>query len=119
MMLFTCTHGPEEPERATVPFIAASVAAASGQQAVVVCTIEGVRLGVRGGVSGVQAPGLVPLDELYEGLVGAGGEVWLCSACTNARGITDEDVADGARIVGAAQIVAALAEDGNRSISLG
>ena len=40
-MLFHCTHGGDDPERAIVPFIAANVAAASGQEAVVLLTIEG------------------------------------------------------------------------------
>ena len=40
-MMFHCTHGVDDPERAIVPFIAANVAAASGQEAVVLLTIEG------------------------------------------------------------------------------
>lgn len=43
-LLFPCTHGPEAPERATVPFIAAATAAASGKPATVILTIEGSNL---------------------------------------------------------------------------
>ena len=35
-ILFNCVYGKEDPERATLPFVAANVAAASGQEAVVV-----------------------------------------------------------------------------------
>ena len=31
-MLFNCTHGRDDPERAIVPFIAANVAAVAGQR---------------------------------------------------------------------------------------
>lgn len=104
-ILFNCAHGKEDPERATLPFIAANVAAASGQEAVVVCTIEAVRLGTHGGTDGVQAEGLPSLKDLYEEFVGNGGQVWLCSACTKPRGIDEGQCAKGARIVGAAVVV--------------
>ena len=104
-MIFNCTHGKEEPERATLPFVAANVAAASGQQAIVVCTIDAVWLGTQGGADDVAAPGLPPLKVLFDELVSNGGQVWLCSACTKPRGITEESCAKGASIVGAAVVV--------------
>lgn len=107
-LLFTCTHGAEEPERATVPFIAASTAAVSGHPAVVVCTAEGVRIGTTGYAEQASDPDLTDLPTLIQLLLGNGGEIWLCSACTNKRGITDGDVIEGATIVGAARIVEAL-----------
>ena len=117
LLLFNCTHGREDPERATLPFIAANVAAASGQKAAVVCTVEAVRLGTPGGTDGVAAPSMPPLDELYREFVAAGGEVWLCSACTKPRGITEDALADGATIVGAAFIVEQIV-NGARAISM-
>lgn len=104
-LLFNCTHGKEDPERATLPFVAANVAAAAGQRAAVVCTIDAVWLGTDGGTDGIQAEGLPALRELYQEFIGNGGEVWLCSACTKPRGIGEDKVAKGARIVGAAYVV--------------
>jgi uncharacterized protein len=109
-LLFHCTHGRDDPERAIVPFIAANVAAASGQEAVVVLTVEGAWLCKRGYAETVEAAGFPDLAELVAGFVEAGGQVWGCSACTTPRGITEADLVDGARIVGAAAIVAAVAE---------
>jgi len=48
-LIFNCTRGREEPERATLPFIAANIAATAGQEAVVLCTIEAARLGQAAG----------------------------------------------------------------------
>ncbi len=107
-ILCNCTHGKEDPERATLPFVAANVAATAGQQAFVVCTIEAVWLGTEGGTAGIVAPGLPPLSELYDEFVGNGGQVWLCGACTKPRGITDDHLAKGATIVGAAKIIEEL-----------
>ena len=39
-----------------------------------------------------------------------GGKVWLCGACTKPRGITDQHLAPGVTIVGAATIVEAIAK---------
>ena len=41
-LIFNCTSGAEDPERATLPFIAANVAASAGQEAIVLCTVEAV-----------------------------------------------------------------------------
>ena len=46
-LIFNCTWGREEPERATLPFVAANIAATAGQEAIVLCTIEAVRLGCK------------------------------------------------------------------------
>lgn len=115
-LLFTCTYGKDNPERATLPFVAANVAAASGQDAVVVCTIDAVWLGTSGGTNGIEAPGLPPLATLFEEFVGAGGRVWLCSACTKPRGITEDVLVKGATIVGAAVVVEELVK-GAKAVS--
>jgi uncharacterized protein len=117
LLLFPCSHGAEDPERATVPFIAAATAAVSGHRAVVVCTVEAATLGVPGVADAIEDEGLPPLGDLLRQLVDAGGEVWLCSACATKRGITGEqELVPGASIVGAARIVEALTE--GRAITL-
>jgi uncharacterized protein len=116
LMLFPCSHGEDDPERATIPFIAASVAAVSGQRAVVVCTIDAVWLGTPGVADRVESDGQPALGDLLRSLLDAGGELWLCSACTTKRGITAGDTIDGATIVGAARIVEALST--GRAITL-
>ncbi len=105
MLLFNCTYGKEDPERATLPFVAANIAAAAGQRAAVLCTIEAVRLGTESGTEGIASPGLPVLKDLFEEFVGNGGEVWLCGSCTKPRGITENQCAKGAKIVGAAKVV--------------
>lgn len=109
-MMFNCTHGAESPERAILPFVAANVAATAGLEALVVCTIEAVRLGTKGGADGVASEGLPLLADLLAEFVASGGQVWLCAACTKPRGITEEQLAPGVKIVGAAKIVETIAE---------
>lgn len=104
-LIFNCTAGKDSPERATLPFVAANIAAASGQDAVVLCTIDAVWLGTEGGTDGVASPGLPALTDLFGEFIGNGGEVWLCGACTKPRNIGEDQVAKGAKIVGAAKVV--------------
>jgi predicted peroxiredoxin len=109
-LIFNCTHGKEDPERAILPFVAANVAATAGLDVTVVCTVEAVWLGTTGGADGVVKDGLTPLSTLLEEFRQNGGKVWLCGACTKPRGITAEHCAPGATIVGAATIVEAIAK---------
>jgi uncharacterized protein len=104
-LIFNCTWGPEDPERATLPFVAANIAATAGQEAVVLCTVEAVRLGTRGGTESVEATGLPKLCDLLNQFVANNGKIWLCGACTKPRGITEEHLAPGVTIIGAAKVV--------------
>ena len=109
-LLLPCSHGAEAPERATVPFIVAATAAASGKDAVVVLTVDGVNLGLPDVAGEVEEEGMPALVDLQRQVVAGGGEIWLCSACATKRGITgDTPLVEGATIVGAATIVEALA----------
>jgi uncharacterized protein len=111
-MIFQCTYGKENPERAVLPFVAANVAATAGIDATVVCTIDAVWLGTKGGADGVVSKGLTPLTDLMKEFFSNGGKVWLCGACTKPRGITEADVIPGATIVGAATIIEAISKGG-------
>jgi len=104
-LIFNCTWGREDPERATLPFVAANIAATAGQEAVVLCTVEAVRLGTRGGTDGVEANGLPKLCDLLNQFVANNGKIWLCGACTKPRGITEAHLAAGVTIIGAAKVV--------------
>jgi predicted peroxiredoxin len=104
-LIFNCTHGKEDAERATLPLVAANVASVAGQEAVLLCTVEAAWLGTVGGGDGIAASGLPAFNDLYDEFVGRGGQVWLCGACTKPRGITEEHLRKGSIIVGAARVV--------------
>jgi uncharacterized protein len=103
------THGRDNPERATLPFIVANVAATAEQDAIVLLTIDGVWLATKGYADDIHQDGMPPLAEVLASVIANGGEVWACGACTKPRGITEEHLIEGARIISAADIVAELA----------
>jgi uncharacterized protein len=116
-LLFVCTHASDDPERAILPFVTANTAAVAGLEAVVLLTIDGVWLGTAGAAEGIRKEGFPPLGPLYEEFIANGGEVWLCGTCAKPRGIGEDQLAQGAKITGAANIVEHIV-GGAKSISL-
>ena len=45
---------------------------------------------------------------LMQSFISNGGKIWACGACTKPRGITQDDLIDGAQIVTAANLVEEL-----------
>ena len=117
-LMLPTTHGAADPERATVPYIAAATAAVSGHHPIVVCTADAVEVGLPGWAEAIEEDGMPPLVDLLAQVFDGGGEVWLCSACTSKRGITGDQLRPGPTIVGAARIVEATTAPDTRSITL-
>ena len=92
-----------------MPFIVANVAASADQEAIVLLTIDGVWLATKGYADDIHHPGMPPLSEVIASLLANGGEIWACGACTKPRGITEEHMIEGARIISAVDFVAELA----------
>jgi predicted peroxiredoxin len=109
-ILTNCTCGKEDPERATLPFIVGNVAASAEQPAIVLLTIEGVWIATKGYADGIRKEGFQPLAEIIDSFVANGGQIWACGACAKPRGITDEHLIPGARIVTAAMVVEAMSK---------
>src|SRR5215216_8000751 len=108
-IMANCTHGKEDAERATLPFIIGNVAATADQEAVVLLTVDGVWLATKGYAAGIQKEGFQPLEEVMRSFVANGGQIWACGACTKPRGIAEEQLIEGAKIVTAANVVEYLA----------
>jgi len=108
-ILIQGTHGAEDAERATLPFIVGNVAATAEQDTVIFLTSEAVRLATHGYAAGIQHAENPPTEKILSDFVANGGQIWACGACTTPRGITADDLVDGATIVTAANLVEAIA----------
>ncbi len=101
-LVFMVTHGPEEPERATIPFATAVAAQASGVEAVLGFQAEGVLLLKKGVADSVRADGFVALKDLMEIYSSNGGKYLACGPCVAARAIDPQkDFIEGASVVNA------------------
>jgi predicted peroxiredoxin len=108
-LVFMVTHGPAEPELATIPFVMAAAALASDVEVVMGFQGDGVELVRKGGAETVNAPEFPPLAKLLEDVRELGGTLLLCSPCLKSRGIAvPGDLVDGAEVVAAARFIAEI-----------
>ena len=110
------THAKNDTDKATVAFVVANAAVASERETLVFLSIEGVRLGVKGFADDVHEAGFAPLRELMANFTKAGGKIYVCSPCFKKRGLPEDQLVDGATIVGGAKLVEFLS-DGTPSVS--
>ncbi len=106
----------DNPDRATVGWVVANAAVASGQETSVFISADGSWVGKAGEAEKINEEGFAPLAELVTNFVEAGGSLLVCSPCAKKRGIGEDDLIKGAKIVGGATLVALLA-DGAQCVS--
>lgn len=104
-LVIMATHGPEDPERATIPFVMACAALASEVAVVMVFQADGVRLVQEGEAEAVQAPEFPPLAKLLDDFRELGGTLLVCAPCVKSRAFT-RPLVSGAEIAAAARFVA-------------
>ena len=97
--------GPENVDKATVGFVVANAALASGKDVLVFLTIEAVRLGIVGGADSMHADGFAPLAELIATFGGGGGKILVCTPCAKVRGLDDKPLVAGGVLGGGAGLV--------------
>ena len=113
-LVLMCTHGPEDPERATIPFVMATAAQASDVEVVIGFQADGVLLVKKGMVEHVFAAGFPPLKDLVDAYLEAGGVLYVCGPCVNSRKLNPEqDFIPGAKVVNAATFVKEVTEATN------
>jgi predicted peroxiredoxin len=107
-LVIMVTHGPDEPELATIPFVMAGAAVASDVEVVLGFQAEGVRLLEPGAAEKVEVPEFAPLKGLLDSVLELGGKLLVCGPCIKNRGIPAEDLIEGAEVVAAARFVAEI-----------
>jgi len=107
-LVFMVTHGPAEPELATIPFVMAAAALASDVAVVMGFQGSGVELVTAGIAETVAAPEFPPLAKLLADVRELGGLLLVCSPCLKSRGTTPTDLVEGAEVVAAARFIAEI-----------
>ena len=112
-LVIVATHGGEDPERATLPFVAANAALAMDVAATVILQATAVTLAVQGCYEHVFAAGLPPLEDLVDSFVEQGGTLLVCTPCLEARKIEATSLITGTSPVKAARVVMEILEATN------
>ena len=103
-IVYIVTHGAEDPERATFPFMLATAAQAMEVEAVVALQGTSVFLAKKGFLDHVSASGLPPLKDLVTRFVSEGGRILVCVPCIRDRKIEESDLIEGASTTAAAAL---------------
>lgn len=104
------THAKNDTDKSTVAFVVANAAVASDKESMVFLSIEGTRLSQKGYADDIHETGFAPLKELMTNFVGAGGKIFVCSPCFKKRTLDENNLVEGAVIVGGAKLVEFLGE---------
>ena len=104
------THGPEDPERATLPFVMANAAMIMDVEAVVILQGTGVLLAKKGCYEHVFAAGLPSLQAQVEVFLEQGGKILVCTPCINERKITEAMLIETSEPIAAARAIQEVLE---------
>jgi predicted peroxiredoxin len=108
-LVFMVTHGPHDPELATIPFVMACAALASDVEVIVGFQGDGVCLVHKGEADVVQAPEFAPLSKLMADFRELGGTMLVCSPCMKSRGLAaPDDLIEGTEVVAAGRFIAEI-----------
>lgn len=109
-LLIICTHGEDNPEKATLPFVMAVTAFASGMEPVVALQSMGIYLAKKGYAKHVHEASFPPLEDLMTTFMEAGGKLLVCSPCMKKRGVDQGDLIEGSVVVNAPTLVKEIGE---------
>ena len=107
------THGPEDPERACLPFVIGNAALVMEVQVTIMLQAGAVFLAKKGCYEHVFAAGLPPLKELIQSFIEQGGQLLICTPCIQERNILPDMLVDIAKPVKAARAVMEILEATN------
>jgi predicted peroxiredoxin len=99
------THGPEDPERATIPFVVANAALAMDVQVTLILQGTGVLLAKKGCYEHVFCAGFDPLKKQVDNFLEFGGKILVCIPCIQERRITNDMLIEKAEPAKAGRVV--------------
>ena len=109
-MVIIATHGVDDPERASLPFVCGNAALAMEAEVVVVLQGTAVFLAHRSCYAHVFVAGLEPLKKLVDTFLELGGKIWVCTPCIREREISEEMLLEGTELVTSGAMVNACLE---------
>jgi predicted peroxiredoxin len=103
-LVIMVTHGPSEPELASIPFALAGAALASDVEVVMGFQGDGCLLVKRGVAETVAVPGFTPLGDLLPVIQEFGAKLLVCAPSVDSHGLNEDDLVEGTEIVSAGRI---------------
>jgi predicted peroxiredoxin len=109
-LVIFATHGGEDPEKATLPFVAGNAALAMDVQVTIILQSMGVMLAKKDCYDHIYASGFDSLKKMVDSFLEFGGKIFVCIPCIEARKITPEMLVEKAQLVKAGKVVQEVLE---------
>ncbi|MGB5985651.1 MAG: DsrE family protein [Desulfobacterales bacterium] len=104
-ILYLCTCGEDNPEKAHMPFVLGNAALAMDVQATIVLNGNGVTLAQKGFADSMPpGGGFPPMKELLASFIELGGKIWVCGPCIKVREIDEANLIEGATVTAAGAV---------------
>ena len=103
-LVIISTTGPENIEKATLPFVVATAAQTLDAQVVIILQASAVLLAKKGMAENVNANGFMPLKKLMDTFIELGGQLFVCAPCMKERLIQPTDLIEGSTVVAAGTV---------------
>jgi uncharacterized protein involved in oxidation of intracellular sulfur len=104
-ILYVCTCGEDNPEKAHMPFVLGNAALAMDVQATIVLNGNGVTLAQKGFADSMPpGGGFPPMKELLASFIELGGKIWVCGPCIKVREIDEANLIEGATVTAAGAV---------------
>jgi len=95
-IVYISTNGPENPEKASLPFVLANAAMVMEVETLVTLQGAAVFLAKKGMLEHVHAAGFAPLKQLVESFFEQGGKLVVCVPCIQERKIDVSELIENA-----------------------
>ncbi len=95
-IVYISTNGPENPEKASLPFVLANAAMVMEVETMIALQGPAVFLAKKGMLEHVHSAGFAPLKELVESFFEQGGRLVVCVPCIQERKIDVSELIENA-----------------------
>ncbi|HPI70460.1 MAG TPA: DsrE family protein [Tenuifilaceae bacterium] len=104
-LIVIVTEGPDNQEKATIPFVMATAAQSMDVDVTIILQAEGVLLVKKGVSENVNASGFMPLKQLLDTFIELNGKLLVCTPCAKSRGISENDLIEGSKLIAAGTVI--------------
>ncbi|MDH3328515.1 MAG: DsrE family protein [Desulfobulbaceae bacterium] len=108
--LLIITHAQDDQERANLALAFAAAMIAEEKDIVLLFMFDGVYLARKGGIESIAADHVTPGKDLLPVIMEGGAKLMACTPCAMQRGIREEELLEGCRLISAATVVPEMAE---------
>lgn len=108
--LVIITHAEDDPERANLGLAFTAALVADDRDVILVTMFDGVYLMKKGVMDLIASPNVTPARDLLKIIIDGGVKLIACTPCVLKRGIQEEELLDGCKLVNAPSVIPEMAQ---------